>query len=177
VLRLTSEKLRDKLAKDFRDRLTWVNRELGNNVEMSQIISLAKQSFEESLNVKLEDSTYTEDEKRLISELRMKYSSPDWIYNLRKSLEGDIKYIEKKFQGGLIKLQVKMAGDKMIEAVLITGDFFIEPRRAIYDLEARLKWSRVEDIEREIKDWYKGVKIIGITADDLINLFKEVLSK
>ncbi|QIW24794.1 lipoate--protein ligase family protein [Sulfolobus sp. S-194] len=177
VLRLTSEKLRDKLAKDFRDRLTWVNRELGNNVEMSQIISLAKQSFEESLNVKLEDSTYTEDEKSLISELRMKYSSLDWIYNLRKSLEGDIKYIEKKFQGGLIKLQVKMAGDKMIEAVLITGDFFVEPRRAIYDLEARLKWSRVEDIEREIKDWYKGVKMIGITADDLINLFKEVLSK
>jgi len=33
----------------------------------------------------------------------------------------------------------------------------------------------VEDVEQEIRDWYKGVKFIGITADDLISLFKEVL--
>ncbi|BFH72393.1 lipoate--protein ligase family protein [Sulfurisphaera javensis] len=177
VLRLTSEKLKDKLAKDFRDRLTWINRELGKSIEMSQIIELAKASFEEALNVKLENSTYTETEEKLISELRMKYSSPEWIFNLRKPLEGDIKYIEKKLPGGLVKVQVKMAGEKIIESVLITGDFFIEPRRAIYDLEARLKWSRVEDVEKEIRDWYKEVKIIGISADDLVNIFKEVLSK
>lgn len=177
TLKLTSEKLRDKLAKDFRDRLTWVNRELGRSVEMSELIRLARQSFEEALGVKLEDSTYTPEERALISELRAKYSSPDWIYNLRKPLEGDVKFIERKFPGGLIRLQVKMAGDKLIEAVLITGDFFVEPRRAIYDLEARLKWSRVEDVEKEIREWYKDVKIIGITAEDLIGLFKEVLSR
>lgn len=177
ALRLTSEKLRDKLAKDFRDRLTWVNRELGKSAEMSDVIRLAKQSFEEALGVKLEESSYTEEEKELISQLRSKYSSPSWIFGLRKPLEGDIKYIERKLPGGLVRLQAKMAGDKLIEAVLITGDFFVEPRRAIYDLEARLKWSRVEDVENEIRDWYKGVKFIGIAADDLVNLFKEVLSK
>lgn len=177
VLRLTSEKLKDKLAKDFRDRLTWINRELNKNVEMGEIISLAKTSFEEALGVELKEDSYIEEENKLISELRMKYASPEWIFNLRKPLQGDIKYIEKKLPGGLIRVQVKMAGDKIIEAVLITGDFFIEPRRAIYDLEARLKWSRVEDVEKEIRDWYKSVKIIGISADDLVNVFKEVLAK
>ena len=177
ALRLTSEKLKDKLAKDFRDRLTWVNRELGKKVDMNEIITLARQSFEEALGVELKEASYTEEEKKLISELRMKYASPEWIYNLRKLLDGDIKYIEKKLPGGLVRIQIKLAGEKIVEAVMITGDFFIEPRRAIYDLEARLKWSRIEDIENEIRDWYKGVKIIGITADDLVNMFKEVLSK
>ncbi|MEM0200437.1 MAG: lipoate protein ligase C-terminal domain-containing protein, partial [Saccharolobus sp.] len=114
--------------------------------------------------------------KKLINELVVKYSSPEWIFNLRKSLVGnDIKYVEKKLPGGLVKVQVKLANENLIESVIITGDFFIEPRTAIYDLEARLKWSRVNDIEKEVKEWFSNVKIIGITAEDLISLIKEAL--
>ncbi|MEM0122664.1 MAG: lipoate--protein ligase family protein, partial [Saccharolobus sp.] len=40
---------------------------------------------------------------------------------------------------------------------------------------ARLKWSRVNDIEKEVKEWFSNVKIIGITAEDLISLIKEAL--
>nr|WP_245526995.1 hypothetical protein [Acidianus hospitalis] len=60
---------------------------------------------------------------------------------------------------------------------LITGDFFVEPKRAIYDLEARLKWSLVDDIEKEVRDWYSQVKIIGIKPEDLIKVIKEAVSK
>jgi lipoate-protein ligase A len=68
-----------------------------------------------------------------------------------------------------------MASKNLIESVLITGDFFIEPRNAIYDLEARLKWSRVEDLEDEIKTWFNSVKAIGITADNLIKIIEEAV--
>ncbi len=64
----------------------------------------------------------------------------------------------------------------MIESVLITGDFFVEPRRSIYDLEARLKWSRVETVQEEVKEWGKGVKMIGLSPEDLSNLILEVSS-
>jgi len=177
TLRLTSEKLKDKLAKDFKERLTWVSKELGRSIEMSELISIAKDSFSEALGVKLVEGQYTEEEKKLISQLRLKYSSPDWIYNLRKPLSGDVKFIERKFPGGLVRLQVKLAGESIIESVLLTGDFFVEPRRAIYDLESRLKWSRVDELEENIREWYKGVKIIGISENDLISLFNEVLKK
>jgi Lipoate-protein ligase A len=175
VLRLSSEKIRDKLITDFRSRITWVDRELGKSVEMSRVISLARESFEKVLGVDLVDETYTESERKLIEELRAKYASTEWIYNLRKPLTGDLKYVERKFPGGLVRLQVKLLNPSVIEAVLVTGDFFVEPKRAILDLEARLKWTKVEDVEQEIRDWYKGVKFIGITADDLISLFKEAL--
>ncbi|BCU69126.1 lipoate--protein ligase family protein [Stygiolobus caldivivus] len=177
TLRLTSEKLKDKLAKDFKERLTWISKELGHGIEMGELITTARESFSEALGIRLDDGQYTEEEKKLISQLRLKYASPEWIYNLRKPLAGDVKFIEKKFPGGLVRLQVKMAGESIIESVLLTGDFFIEPRRAIYDLESRLKWSRVDEVEENIKDWYKGVKILGITEQDLLALFNEVLRK
>jgi lipoate-protein ligase A len=177
TLRLTSEKLKDKLAKDFKERLTWVSKELGRSIEMNELISIAKDSFSEALGVKLVKGQYTEEEKKLISRFRLKYSSPDWIYNLRKRLSGDVKFIERKFPGGLVRLQVKLAGGSIIESVLLTGDFFVEPRGAIYDLESRLKWSRVDELEENIREWYKGVKILGISENVLISLFNEVLKK
>jgi lipoate-protein ligase A len=173
TLKLSSEKMKDKVIKDYKERVTWVNRE-SKPIEMSQLIDVAREAFEEELKVKLVDGKYTQKEIEEIDSLHIKYSSPEWIYNTRSSLSGDIKYTEEKFPGGLVKVQVKLRG-KIIESVLITGDFFVEPRRAIYDLEARLKWSKIEDIENEINDWYKGVKIIGISPSDLTKVIMEAL--
>ncbi|QGA54225.1 lipoate--protein ligase family protein [Sulfolobus sp. E5-1-F] len=176
VLRLSSEKLKDKLARDFKDRLTWINKELLRPIDMEELIKISRDSFAEVLGVKLVDGNYNEFEKKTIQELGLKYSSPEWIFNLRRPLIGDdIRYVERKLPGGLVKVQVKMASKNLIESVLITGDFFIEPRTAIYDLEAKLKWSRVEDLENEIRTWFNSVKAIGITIDDLIKIIKEAV--
>ncbi|QGA69282.1 lipoate--protein ligase family protein [Sulfolobus sp. E11-6] len=176
VLRLSSEKLKDKLARDFKDRLTWINKELLRPIDMEELIKISRDSFAEVLGVKLVDGNYNEFEKKTIQELGLKYSSPEWIFNLRRPLIGDdIRYVERKLPGGLVKVQVKMASKNLIESVLITGDFFIEPRTAIYDLEAKLKWSRVEDLENEIRTWFNSVKAIGITTDDLIKIIKEAV--
>lgn len=177
VMKLSSEKMKDKITKDFRERLTWINRELGKSVQMEEVINYAKQSFEEALGIKLVESSYTPEEVENIKDLEVKYASYDWIFGLRKPLEGEgIRYAEMKFPGGLVKAQVKMAGKDLIESILITGDFFVEPKRAIYDLEARLKWGRREDIKKEVEDWYKNVKILGITKEQLIE-FLEGLCK
>jgi lipoate-protein ligase A len=176
VMKMSSEKMKDKLYKDFRDRLTWVNRELGRNVEIGEVISQARSSFADVLGIKFVDEGYTSQEVEEIEKLNTKYSSSDWVFNIRKTMEGEgVKYLERKLPGGLVKIQVKMAGKGMIESVLITGDFFVEPRRAIYDLEARLKWSRAETIDDEIRDWGSSVKMIGMTPQDLLNLIKEVI--
>lgn len=175
TLKLSSEKLKDKIAKDYKERVTWINRER-SPIDMEELISTAKEGFEEALKVKLIDGKYTDKEIEDINTLSLKYSSPEWIFNTRIPLKGDIKYAEEKFPGGLVKVQAKVQG-KVIEAILITGDFFVEPKRAIYDLEARLKWSLVDDIEKEVRDWYSQVKIIGIKPEDLIKVIKEAVSK
>ncbi|ARM76779.1 lipoyl protein ligase domain-containing protein [Acidianus manzaensis] len=175
TMKLSSEKMKDKITKDFKERITWINKELNSNISMNNVIELAKSSFEESMNVKLVESSYTQEEIENIKDLQTKYSSYEWIFGLRKPLEGEgLKYGEMKFPGGLVKAQVKMAGKDIIESILITGDFFVEPKRAIYDLEARLKWSKKEEIPKEIEDWYKDVKIIGITKDQLIQFLEGV---
>ncbi|MCI2415676.1 MAG: lipoate--protein ligase [Candidatus Aramenus sp.] len=174
TLKLSSEKMKDKVVKDYRERVTWVNRELKTPIEMSQLIPLAREGFEEALGVKLVDADYTPQEKEEIERLALKYASPEWVFNARQTLKGNIRQAEMKFPGGLVKVQAKVTG-RIIEAVLITGDFFVEPRRAIYDLEARLKWSKVEDVQREVEEWFKGVKILGITKDDLVKVIMEAV--
>lgn len=178
VLKLSSEKMRDKVAKDFRERLTWVGRELGRDVDMEEVFRPAKKAFGEALNLELREGNYTLEELELIKELKVKYSSREWIFGTRKTLEGeDVVMGERKFPGGLVRVQIKRAGPGLIESVLITGDFFVEPKRAIYDLEARLKWSRVEELEREVQEWGRDVKFLGISASDLSSLLREVASK
>ncbi|NON63579.1 lipoate--protein ligase family protein [Acidianus sp. RZ1] len=174
VLKLSSEKIRDKVISDFRERVTWINREIGKKIEMQQLISLARKSFSHVLSVDLEDGEYNQKEIEEISNLKVKYSSPSWIYDLRKSLNGDIRFVQKKFPGGLVKVQVKKSGN-LIESILITGDFFVEPRRAIFDLESRLKWSKSDEVKKEIEDWYNGIKIIGIPKEGLVNLVEEAI--
>lgn len=173
TLKLSTEKMKDKVSKAFKDRLTWLGRELGEQVDMEDVIAKAKEAFQQSLGVELEEGYYTEKEKESISELELKYKSHEWVFGLRKSLEGEnVRRGEIKLPGGLFRAEVKMAGKGLIESVLITGDFFVEPRRSIYDLEARLKWTRVEDVRSEMLDWFKGVKIIGVDQDKLIEFIE-----
>ncbi|QKR00932.1 lipoate--protein ligase family protein [Metallosphaera tengchongensis] len=177
TLKLSTEKMKDKVSKDFRERITWLNRELQQPVSMEEVIEVSKKGFQESLKVNLKEGAYSERELNYIKELELKYSSREWIFGLRKPLEGDnVREGEIKLPGGLFRVQVKMAGKGLIESVLITGDFFVEPRRSIYDLEARLKWSRVEDLRREVTDWFNSVKIVGVDKENFIQ-FMEGLVK
>ncbi|AWS00113.1 lipoyl protein ligase domain-containing protein [Metallosphaera hakonensis] len=177
TLRLSAEKMRDKVSKDFKERITWLNRELGSTVSIEEVIKEAKVSFKESLGVELSEGRYSLREEESIKELEFKYRSQEWIFGLRQTLHGDnVRRGEIKLPGGLLRVQIKMAGKGLIESALITGDFFVEPRRSIYDLEARLKWSRVEDIDKEVSEWFQGVKILGIDKEQLTR-FLEGLAK
>lgn len=173
TLKLSTEKMKDKVSRDFRERITWLNRELDSRVPMEEVIKEARSAFQESLGVELHDGKYLPREEENIRELELKYRSQEWVFGLRKTLEGeDVRQGEIKLPGGLFRVQVKLAGKGLIQSVLITGDFFVEPRRSIYDLEARLKWSRVEDLRREVSDWFQGVKFLGVDRDQFIQFLE-----
>ena len=68
-------------------------------------------------------------------------------------------------RGGLIRTAVKVDLKKeRINDLLITGDFFIHPRRAIYDLEAALKNTQVNQLKSRIENFFleNQVEILGL---------------
>lgn len=174
VLKLSPEKMRDKTVTSFRERITWLNRELGRKMDMEDVIRAARLGFSKALGVELRDSPYTEEERMEIGTLRLKYSSPDWIMGDRRAI-GGAKVKEKKFPGGLVRVQAKVLGD-IVESVLMTGDFFVEPRTAVYNLEARLKWTKRDQVRKEVEEWFKEVKVVGIDPHEFASFMEEVVT-
>jgi lipoate-protein ligase A len=80
ISNIPSEKHSDKQVNTLRDGLTWMDRELGYQVDMEEVKSRILHHFEERFDVKLQSGEPTEEEKALAEELLEKYSSPQWIF-------------------------------------------------------------------------------------------------
>ncbi|HAM43630.1 MAG TPA: hypothetical protein DCM67_01210, partial [Propionibacteriaceae bacterium] len=107
----------------------------------------------------------------------------EWIYGLRRSLtqRQDLRAL-RKTRGGLLRASVVVdAQAERLKSVLLTGDFFAYPKRAIMDLEARLKDAPLEAgrmrriVEDELADG--RVRILGVTPEDIASTIEEALAK
>jgi lipoate-protein ligase A len=87
-----------------------------------------------------------------------------------------------KAPGGLIRISIAIdTKTQVINQILITGDFFAYPKRAIFDLESLLKNSKAtpSNIERIIRSFFSEEKprIPGVKEDHLIQAVEEALQK
>ena len=100
----------------------------------------------------------TEQEKALFQQLLPRMQSTDWIQGTRIPFRPqEVLHSIHKEEGGLIRTAVKVDLKKeRINDLLITGDFFIHPRRAIYDLEAALKNTPIKDLTSRIENFFHG---------------------
>jgi len=66
-----------------------------------------------------------------------------------------------------------------LQRALITGDFFVTPPRTIFDLEAALIGTRLEDVEKTIRKFFKRADIdtLSVSADDFIASINDALAK
>jgi lipoate-protein ligase A len=76
---------------------------------------------------------------------------------------------------------VKLEGPTLgiLQRALLTGDFFVTPPRTIFDLEATLIGTRLEDVERTIRKFFAKASIdtLSVTADDFIASINDALAK
>ncbi len=84
--------------------------------------------------------------------------------------------IEHKAQGGLIKMDVTIK-NSTIRDLKITGDFFIYPEGALFDLERTLKGKTEKDAVTVVENFLDGVKAPGITLTDFKILLKKAFGE
>jgi lipoate-protein ligase A len=149
VLKVPSEKFRDKAYKTLKEYLSTASTELGREVTLDEAKKALKHGFERLLGEQLRPGTLSPEEQKLMSELRVRYLSDEWLYmpELRhpdiagKTLKiaEAISLIENthKALGGLIRTTVKVEGDRIADA-LISGDFSLFPREKIALIERAL---------------------------------------
>jgi len=183
ALRIPIMKLKDKEIESVRRRVTCIKRELKRQPTLEEIKRALKEGFKRALNVELVRGELTCNEARLLKDRLGVFQSEEWVLLDRRPLDkaAEVSAI-RKTPGGLIR--VSLALDRqlsLIKSVLITGDFFVFPSRAIMDLEAKLKDAPCGDAEIQniVKEFFDVTKaqIPGVTPDDLVRLILEAIGK
>jgi len=149
VLKVPSEKFRDKAYKTLKEYLSTSSSELGKEVSTDEAKEALKSAFERLLGEELRPASLTPEEQKLMSELRVRYLSEEWLHmpELRhpdiagrtlKIAEG-VSLIENvhKAPGGLIRTTVKIRNERIADA-LISGDFSLFPKEKIAVIEQAL---------------------------------------
>lgn len=183
ALRIPISKLKDKEMRSARERVTCIKWELGCQPSYRAIKEALRKGFERTFGVKLVKGSLTAVEKRALAEKLPAFQSDEWIFlDRRPPNEAAVLQAIGKRPGGLIR--VTLALDRRadcIKSILITGDFFTFPSRAILDLEAALKFApcNEDSIRTIIHNFFatNEVQMPGIAAEDLANLILEAADK
>ncbi|HSB05084.1 MAG TPA: DUF116 domain-containing protein [Thermodesulfobacteriota bacterium] len=183
ALRIPTEKLQDKEIESVKERVTCLKWELGRVPSPMEIKTSLARGFSEAFGVVFDNIPLTPEEENLLNMKLPYFSSSDYIYKVRESLprRKTLSSIVKT-PGGLIRISVVIdMKTRVINQILITGDFFAYPKRAIFDLESLLKNSKASssNIEEMIHHFFasKKPRILGVNEDHLIQAIEEAVRK
>jgi lipoate-protein ligase A len=183
ALRIPTEKLQDKEIESVKERVTCLKWELGKTPSSSQIKSSLMKGFGESFEVTFRPEPLLLEEEALLKRKLASFSSSDYIFHVRGPLPRRKTLTSiLKAPGGLIRVSLSIdTKTHVINQVLITGDFFAYPRRAIFDLESLLKNSKASPatIEEIVRAYFSDEKprMPGIQERHLIQAIREAIQK
>lgn len=183
ALRIPSEKLQHKEIESLKERVTCLIWEFGRTTPIETIKAALTKGFKEAFGVGFENRPLTIEEENLLKTKIPYFSSTDYVFKIRNALPRR-KTLSSilKAPGGLIRISIAMDSRTLvINQILITGDFFAYPKRAIFDLESSLKNSRAtpSNIEEITRSFFSKTKpqIPGVKEIHFIQAIKEAVQK
>ncbi len=182
VLRVSSEKMRDKVFQGLRDYMTTARDELGGLVDRERLKALYAETCAECLGADIVPGRWTEEEEVKARELDLLFLSPDWLEQAGArrrpgvKIHEDVHVRESEFKapGGLIRIAVRVNRSR-IDDVSISGDFTILPRRAVAGIEDDLRGAAAEarSVLEIVRRRYEGdrVQSPGLTPEHWAEAF------
>jgi len=183
ALRIPTEKLQDKEIESVKERVTCLKWELGRTPPIHAIKTSLVKGFQQAFGVTFNPEPMTSEETDLLKKRLPHFSSPDYIFKVRESLPRRKTLTSiLKAPGGLIRVSIAIdTKTQVISQVLITGDFFAYPKRAIFDLESLLKNEKAvpPNIEGVIRTFFadKKPRIPGVRERHFIQAIEEAVQK
>jgi lipoate-protein ligase A len=80
VLKISKEKLSDKMIQQAEDRVTTIRRLLGRQVGFLEVRAALEEGYRKALDANLIRGMLTPYEEELVKQFRTRYESRDWIY-------------------------------------------------------------------------------------------------
>lgn len=179
VLKVPSEKFRDKVYQSLNEYLTTIRRELGEAApSREEAQRLLISSFAEVMGAEVFFGGLTPAEEAAVAAMEQRLEDPAWIFEdgglpkLGVKISEGVRVLESAFKapGGLIRATVRVK-DGRIDDIGFTGDFFIYPADSLAELQAELlglPWEE-ERLAEQIRNHYarRSIQSPGITPADL----------
>ncbi len=180
VLKVSSEKMRDKVFQSLQDYMTTMTRELGAPPDRDRVKTLYLEHCALALEATIVPGTLSAREEELACELDARFASAEWLAQqggLRQSgvkIHEDVRVVEGAYKapGGLIRATARLREGR-IDDISLSGDFTLLPALAVSALEQALRGLTVEPatLRAALNEAYRALNIQspGVTPDDLVH--------
>ncbi|UCE88197.1 MAG: lipoate--protein ligase family protein [Pseudomonadota bacterium] len=157
VLRIPAEKLTDKAVASAGERVTSLAEQLGYVPALDGVKHHLANAFADEFNIAFEPANEIDAvEQRTYREALAEIDTDEWVYqHYRPTAEAPTLEGVYRASGGLMRVNVSLdTRRRRIRQVWFHGDFFVQPRRTIYDLEAALRGAAVTDVKATIERFF-----------------------
>ena len=180
VLKVSSEKMRDKIYQSLNEYMTTMTRQLGYTPDYETVKREYLRQCVGSLNVDLRIEDPTPAELAMTEEIEARFASDEWLYQkggLRQTgavkIHADVYLVEAvyKASGGLIRVTARLREGR-IDDLTLSGDFTLLPAFAVGALELSLRGLTLESepIRGRVAEFYSTLTVQspGVGVEDWV---------
>jgi lipoate-protein ligase A len=159
ALKVPEKKLAKRSLDSAAQRVVTLKELLGDSLPgMEDIKSALIRGFEQTLGIQAEPGAITEGEEALARQYFDEEIGRDAFVAEIDNPAAEAGTLAGTYtgSGGTIDAYVKLEGptNGLLQRVLLSGDFFVTPPRVVFDLEASLAGTRIEDIDTTIDRFF-----------------------
>ena len=177
VLKVPSEKMRDKIFESLEAYMTTLTEQLGFTPDRAMVKDLYIKKVAEALDAEIYEGKWAPEEEAMAQEIDARFLSDEWLYQKGRlhqpgvKIHEDVHIVETAFkaQGGLIRVIARLC-DGRIDDVTLSGDFTLLPAFALGALEQALRGvaATPETLNSKMEEAYYRLSIQspGVTPAD-----------
>jgi lipoate-protein ligase A len=173
ALNIPEAKLAKRELDSAAQRVVTLKELLGDELpDMKTIKAALLKGFTEGLGIEAEAGEITENEEVLANRYLIEEIGTDEFVAEIDNPGDDIETLGGSHTGpgGTIDTFVKLEGPtkRILQRALITGDFFVTPPRIVFDLEAHLAGTRLDEIDGAIDTFFaeNDIDMLSVAPDD-----------
>jgi lipoate-protein ligase A len=180
VLKVPSEKMRDKIFQSLNEYMTTMTRQLGHTPAYDSVKREYIRQVVDALGRPAEYADPTPEELAATEELEKRFASDEWLYQkggLRQTgavkIHADVYLVEAAYKapGGLIRTTARLREGR-IDDITLSGDFTMLPAFAVGALEQALRGVTLDTaaVRAKATEFYRGLPVQspGVGVEDWV---------
>lgn len=195
VMKIPSEKFKDKIKKSMEEWLTSLNKELGYKPSHNLICKYFIEGCKKTLEIDVEKGNLFSKEEKELKKVITRLKSSNWKYYKSREHLNLLKKVDakcKKISGNRMVCELDYKAEKLlritmesknnkIEDLVVSGDFFIEPKESVKLIESELIGTSLEKekLEKKIMEVFNkyNIEATGVEPNDFVEALLKARKK